>query len=79
MDDYSKVEKWAASIQRPEGSPELEAIRAAARVLYDEGQHHDWWDCSANSFDDLDPIGKLEFEGIVERVLLAAHTASLKT
>lgn len=79
MDDCSKVEEWASSIPRPEGRPELETIRAAARVLYIEGQHHGWWNCTANSFDDLDPIGKLEFEGIAERVLLAAHSTSLKS
>jgi hypothetical protein len=56
---------------RPTG-PEVEA---AARELHDWGALHGWWLKSLSSFDALDPIGREEFEAIVERVLMAAAAA----
>ena len=56
---------------RPSG-PEVEA---AARELHSWGEHHGWWPPSVTSFEALDPIGREEFEAIVERVLMAAAAA----
>lgn len=55
--------------------PELGAIQAAARVLDSEGRAHGWWEGSIPVYDKLDPIGKDEFQAIVERMLIAAHRA----
>jgi hypothetical protein len=50
-------------------------VEAAARELYDWGALHGWWLKGESSFDALDPIGREEFEAIVERVLMAAAAA----
>ena len=55
--------------------PTLEEVEAAARVLHDEGFSHGWWGTYRKSYDELaatDPIGKDEFDAIVERMLIAA-------
>jgi hypothetical protein len=57
----------------PERPSDAEVF-AAARVLYDFGMFHSWWP-SNTSYEGLDPIGRSEFDYIVERVLLAAATA----
>ena len=49
-------------------------IEAAARVLYTEGRENGWFKGSP-TYDEMannDPIGKSEFDGIVERMLRAA-------
>jgi len=55
-------------------------VEAAARVLDKEGRFHHWWPAHMKPFDELaatDPIGKSEFDGIVERILMAASKARL--
>jgi hypothetical protein len=42
--------------------------------LHHWGELHAWWP-GATSFDALDPIGREEFEAIIERVLMAAAAA----
>ena len=57
-------------------------IEAAARVLYEEARFQRWWPEITKSYDEFaatDPIGLSEFGGIVERILLAASKAMLKT
>lgn len=49
-------------------------VVAAARVLFEEGSHHGWWPRQL-TYDALDPIGVDEFNGIVERALMAAAAA----
>jgi hypothetical protein len=56
--------------------PSLAEVEAAARVLHKAGLHHHWWEPCRKSYDELaesDPIGKEEFDGIVEQMLMAAH------
>lgn len=60
-------------MSKPDERPDTRSIQAAATILYEEGQMHGWWSSSAKSFEDLDAIGKSEFEGIVERMLMAAR------
>ena len=55
--------------------PSLVEVEAAARELHAWGEMHGWWPPSVTSFDTLDPIGREEFEAIVERVLMAASAA----
>jgi hypothetical protein len=58
--------------------PSSKEIEAAARVLYQAGSYHRWWKPYFKSYDEMiatDPVSKSEFEGIVERMLLAAHEA----
>jgi hypothetical protein len=53
-------------------------IEAAARVLHKAGTHYHWWKPYDKSYDDMattDPIGKSEFDGIVEQMLMAANNA----
>jgi hypothetical protein len=50
-------------------------VEAAARELHAWGEIHHWWPESVTSFDTLDPIGKEEFEAIVEKILMAAAAA----
>ena len=50
-------------------------VDAAARQLFAEGRFNRWWPASTTSYDGLDPIGKNEFDAIVERVLMAAAKA----
>ncbi|MGY3696952.1 hypothetical protein ACVIGA_007032 [Bradyrhizobium sp. USDA 3240] len=56
----------------------LVEVEAAARVLHEAGRHHGWWLPNTRTYDELaatDPIGKSEFDGIVEQMLIAAATA----
>lgn len=57
------------------GRPTDAEVEAAARLLFAEGAHHHWW-AYEGGYDDLDPIGKDEFDAIVERVLMAAAKVS---
>lgn len=55
--------------------PTLPQIEAAARILFDAGQRHHWWQPFRKSYDEMaasDPIAKEEFDGLVERMLMAA-------
>ena len=52
--------------------PSLGDVEAGARVLFAEGQLHGWWPSSIPSYDKLDPVGKNEFDAIIERILIAA-------
>ena len=47
-------------------------VTAAARVIYDAGRQHGWPGFE-KPFDELDPIGKSELLGVVERALKAAE------
>jgi hypothetical protein len=51
-------------------------VEAAARVLHEAGNQHSWWKPYSKSYDEMaasDPIAKSEFDGIVERMLMAAR------
>ncbi|HEV2674247.1 MAG TPA: hypothetical protein VGV37_06865 [Aliidongia sp.] len=50
----------------------VDEVQAAARVLDRDGRFHGWWPKTTAAYDDLDPIGKDEFESVVERMLMAA-------
>jgi hypothetical protein len=50
-------------------------VDAAARQLFKEGSFHGWFPKSVPTYDSLDPIGKDEFDAVVERVLVAAAKA----
>ncbi|UFZ05822.1 hypothetical protein LQG66_05805 [Bradyrhizobium ontarionense] len=55
--------------------PSSKQIEAAARVLFEAGRHHHWWAPYRRTYDEMaatDPIGKEEFDGLVEQMLLAA-------
>lgn len=49
-------------------------VDAAARVLFSDGDFHGWFP-KGLTYDLLDPIGKNEFDAIVERMLIAAAKA----
>jgi hypothetical protein len=49
-------------------------VTAAARVIYAAGQRHGWSGFS-KPYDELDPIGRSEFDGIVQQALVAADNA----
>jgi len=49
-------------------------VEAAARVLHDAGSHYGWWPRHL-TYEGMDPIGRSEFGGIVERILMAAAAA----
>ena len=53
-------------------------VEAAARELHYWGERHGWWPQSVATYDSLDPIGKDEFDAIVERVLMAARGAAAR-
>ncbi|QOZ11104.1 hypothetical protein [Bradyrhizobium sp. CCBAU 51765] len=58
--------------------PTAKAVEAAARVLHHDALRHGWWGNYKRPCDELaatDPIGKLEFDGLVERMLIAAMQA----
>ena len=50
-------------------------VEAAARELHSWGALHGWWPESVTAYDAQDPIGKEEFDAIVERVLMSAAAA----
>lgn len=58
--------------------PTHEEVEAAARQLYVPGEEHGWWPESVSSYDSLDPIGREEFDAIVERILMSAAAARRK-
>ena len=55
--------------------PSYEEVEAAARELHSWAELHGWWPEGVTHYDTLDPIGKDEFEAIVERVLMSATAA----
>ncbi len=55
--------------------PSAEEVEAAARELHQWGEMHGWWPEVAAAFDAFDPVGREEFEAIVERLLMAAAAA----
>jgi hypothetical protein len=55
--------------------PTDQEVEAAARQLHLSGEEHGWWPESVSNYDSLDPIGKDEFDAIVERILMAAAAA----
>lgn len=57
------------------GRPSKDEVEAAARELHSWGELHAWWPKGVTSYDALDPIGRDEFDAIVERVLMAASAA----
>ena len=57
--------------------PDDPGIDAAARVIYRAGRIHGWWRPD-RSYDELDPIGRDEFEGIIRKALEAADAARRK-
>jgi hypothetical protein len=51
-------------------------VEAAAHTLYALGHHHHWLPTSLPArYDQMDPIGKAEFEDIVVSILIAAAKA----
>jgi aromatic ring-cleaving dioxygenase len=50
-------------------------VAAAAAALFKEGRRHHWWRLPQERYEDLDPIGREEFEALVWRVLKAAEAA----
>ena len=61
--------------------PTEEEVEAAARVLHQYGLRHSWFGNYKKSYDELaatDPIGKDEFDGMVERMLVAAARATTR-
>ena len=58
--------------------PTDEEMESGARSLWADGASHGWWPKSCDSYDALDPIGKQEFDGIVERILMAASAAKAR-
>ncbi len=60
------------------GRPTLKEVEAAVRILHEAGLRHHWWELYRKSYDELastDPIGKNEFDAIVESMLIAASLA----
>lgn len=58
--------------------PSDDEIDAAARTLEADARFYRWWPAAGKSYDELDPIGKSEFGGTVERMLMAASMAKRK-
>jgi hypothetical protein len=59
-------------------APTAKAVEAAARVLHHEALRHGWFGKYKKSYDEFaatDSIGKYEFDGLVERMLIAASQA----
>jgi len=54
-------------------------LAAAATALFKEGRLRQWWRTSHARYEDLDPIGREEFEALVWRVLKAAEAARMVT
>ena len=55
--------------------PSAAEVEAAARELHSWGALHGWWPDDVTTYEALDPIGKEEFDAIVERVLISASIA----
>ena len=54
-----------------------EQVKSAANILYAAGKHHGWFPKSTpDSWENLDPIGKSEFLGIVQEILEAYEAAA---
>ena len=47
-------------------------VIAAAKIIYEAGRHRGWSGFKEKTFENLDPIGRDEFLGIIERALAAA-------
>ena len=58
--------------------PTDEEVEAAARQLHLSGEEHGWWPKSISGYESLDPIGREEFDAIVERILISAAAARRK-
>lgn len=54
--------------------PTGEQVEAAARELHSWDELHGWWRTDL-TYDALDPIGKDEFDAVIERVLRCAAAA----
>ena len=54
--------------------PTDEEVEAAARELHSWGELRGWWPTDL-TYDALDPIGKEEFDAMIERVLMCAAAA----
>jgi hypothetical protein len=54
--------------------PDDPGIEAAAKVVFEAGRFHRWWELD-KPYDQLDRIGKEEFDGIVRKALKAADAA----
>jgi hypothetical protein len=54
---------------------EVDRVTAAAKVIHEAGRHHRWWR-GDKRYEDLDPIGRSEFDGIVQQALRAAELAA---
>jgi len=52
--------------------PSAAEIQAAAEVLDAAGRFYRWWPDTVPRYENLDPIGKTEFEAIVVDMLVAA-------
>ncbi|KQZ28490.1 hypothetical protein [Caulobacter sp. Root1472] len=50
-------------------------LNATARALFAAGMRHGWWPAHLRAYDDLDPIGRDEFNAIVEHVPAVAAKA----
>jgi hypothetical protein len=51
-------------------------LEKGAKELFESGRRHGWWAVacpSVSSYDELDPVGREEFNDIVERIIVAAH------
>ncbi len=55
--------------------PSQSEIEAAAHELFRTGKHHGWFEGIQSRYDELDAIGKEEFEEIVAKILTAAAYA----
>jgi hypothetical protein len=76
-DQLTRERAGKSAVALAEG-PTAKAVEAAARVLHHEAFRHGWWGEYKKSYDELaatDPIGKWEFDGLVERMLIAARQA----
>ena len=54
--------------------PSDKEVEAAARELHWSGEQHGWWP-DGSTYDRLDPIGREEYDAIVERLLMSAAAA----
>jgi hypothetical protein len=66
--------RLADTAERSRQTPGACAVAAAARVIHESGRRHRWPGFD-KPYDELDPIGRSEFEEIVERALAAADAA----
>ena len=55
--------------------PSDEEVFAAGSTLFAFGLLYGWWPENCKSYEGLDPIGRSEFDGIIECILMAASAA----